>query len=313
MTMKLIVSLAIVACIQALSADAAIDWSKIRMKYPEAKTGPHVPTWNQLRPIDPIMRRGTKDMRAAGCGVSNPPAAAEGRIVGGWEAGVHEFPWQAAVFIDDLYFCGGSLISEDWVLTAAHCAEDAVFFNIYLGAHNVRVAEDFRTEVIATDYYIHPGWNSFSLRNDIALIKLSAPIAFSDIIKPICLPPMTLDPAPGSILQLSGWGRPSDAVSSISPVLRKTNVTTMSNADCDAIYSIIYPGIICITTANDGHGSCNGDSGGPMSVVDEAGIFTQAGIVSFGSSTGCETGYPDGFSRVPYFLQWIQAITGIMV
>ena len=47
------------------------------------------------------------------------------------------------------------------------------------------------------------------------------------------------------------------AVSSISPVLRKTNVTTMSNADCDAIYSIIYPGIICITTANDGHGSCN--------------------------------------------------------
>ena len=121
-------------------------------------------------------------------------------------------------------------------------------------------------------------------------------------------------------------------VSSISPVLRKTNVTVMSNEQCATYYNIIYPGLICIDT-RDGHGSCNvrhllhlicfqsvdaqmslqGDSGGPLSVVGSDDLFTEVGIVSFGSSAGCEAGYPAGVTRVTSFLAWISAITGIAV
>merc|ERR1712137_903709 len=114
-------------------------------------------------------------------------------------------------------------------------AEDAGFFELMLGAHNVRLdasQEPQRVEVTATDYYIYPSWDTYTLRNDIAIIKMPAPI---------------------------------------------------TNDECGSVYSIINDNHICIDTSN-GHGSCNGDSGGPLSQVQSDGRFTQVGIVSFGSS-----------------------------
>jgi len=185
-----------------------------------------------------------------------------------------------------------------------------------LGAHNVRLdasQEPQRVEVTATDYYIYPSWDTYTLRNDIAIIKMPAPITYTDVIYPICLPSSDfVDPPANTKLELSGWGRPSDSASSISPVLRYTNVTTITNDECGSVYSIINDNHICIDTSN-GHGSCNGDSGGPLSQVQSDGRFTQVGIVSFGSSAGCEVGYPAGFTRVTGFLAWISALTGIRV
>ena len=83
------------------------------------------------------------DLKAT-CGIEGPPAKAqsEGKIVGGVEATPNQWPWQVALFVDDAWFCGGSLISENWVLTAAHCVDGASYFDVQAGAHAVREDEE---------------------------------------------------------------------------------------------------------------------------------------------------------------------------
>merc|ERR1711911_274495 len=213
-TMAAVKFLIALACIQVLGAAAFnLDWSKITPKQPRTAGQPHKATKPQQF-VAPPLRYGTKNMRAEGCGMPNRPASGQ-RIVGGWETGINEFPWQVAVFIDGLYFCGGSLIDEQHVLTAAHCAEDAGFFELMLGAHNVRLdasQEPQRVEVTATDYYIYPSWDTYTLRNDIAIIKMPAPITYTDVIYPICLPSSDfVDPPANTKLELSGWAPPPTA------------------------------------------------------------------------------------------------------
>merc|ERR1711983_103026 len=207
-------------------------------------------------------KKGTNVDLKATCGIEGPARA--GRIVGGHEAEEHEWPWQVALFIDDAWFCGGSLISENYVLTAAHCVDGASYFDIMAGAHNVRAAsEPNRVEITSYNGWTHPQWNDNTLANDLALIELPSPIDFNDYIAPSCLP-MGGDTADeGELVTVTGWGKPSDSAG--------------------------------------GKGSCNGDSGGPL--VMKAGMkaagqaWNQVGIVSFGSSAGCEVGYPAGFTR----------------
>merc|ERR1711970_931206 len=76
------------------------------------------------------------------CGIEGPPSKAEGRIVGGVEAEPNRWPWQVALFIDDAWFCRGALISENWVVTAAHCADGASYFDVMAGAHDVRASSE---------------------------------------------------------------------------------------------------------------------------------------------------------------------------
>merc|ERR1712013_688156 len=99
----------------------------------------------------------------------------------------HEWPWQVGLFIDDAWFCGGSLISENYVLTAAHCAEGASYFDIMAGAHNVRESsEPHRVEITSYNGWTHPQWDHNTLSNDVALIELPSPIEFNDYISPSC-------------------------------------------------------------------------------------------------------------------------------
>ena len=151
-------------------------------------------------------RKGTQLDPKAGCGIEGP-LAREDRIVGGVEATEHTWPWQVALFIDDAWFCGGSIISENYILTAAHCADDAGYFDVMAGAHDVRASsEPHRVEVTSYEGQTHPGWDSGTLRwphslpssivgiewsprNDVALVHLPEKIAFSQYIRPACLPP----------------------------------------------------------------------------------------------------------------------------
>merc|ERR1712018_452949 len=74
------------------------------------------------------------------CGIEGPPA--KDKIVGGYEAQENQWPWQVALFIDNAWFCGGSIISENYIMTAAHCADGASYFDIMAGAHNVRASSE---------------------------------------------------------------------------------------------------------------------------------------------------------------------------
>ena len=86
----------------------------------------------------------------------------------------------AALFIDDKWFCGGTLISDEWVMTAGHCADGASSVQVMLGAHNVReAAEEGRMEIMSTDIFKHESYNPILIHNDIALIKLPEPIQFN--------------------------------------------------------------------------------------------------------------------------------------
>ena len=79
-------------------------------------------------------------------------------------------------------------ISDEWVMTAAHCVAGATSMKVYLGAHNVREAEDFRLEFESNEYFEHPSWSQILIRNDIGLVRLPQKIEFNEIIRPVCLP-----------------------------------------------------------------------------------------------------------------------------
>merc|ERR1712172_468289 len=134
---------------------------------------------------------------------------------------------------------------------------------------------------------------SNDLSGDLALVELPSPLPMNDYISASCLPAAGETPAVGSMVTVTGWGKPSDS---------------------NDVYGIVGDGVVCIDTAG-GRGSCNGDSGGPlvqMSGSKAAGdLWTQVGIVSFGSSSGCETGLPAGFTRTEYYIDWIMSETGM--
>merc|ERR1712112_490856 len=255
-------------------------------------------------------KKGTNVDLKATCGIEGPARA--GRIVGGHEAEEHEWPWQVALFIDDAWFCGGSLISENYVLTAAHCVDGASYYDIMAGAHNVRESsEPNRVEITSFNGWYHPQWDPNTLSNDIALIELPSPITFNDYIKPSCLPSVGDTADPNELVTATGWGKPSDNAGGISPVLRMVeDLPIITNSECNAIYGIVGDGVVCIDTTG-GKGTCNGDSGGPLNmkfdVKDGAAgqKWKQIGVVSFGASAGCEVGYPAGFSRTEYYRDWL--------
>merc|ERR1712107_362962 len=136
------------------------DLSKFKPKLPEVAFG--TPSAPRTVPKQFESKKGNKSF-AEECGLENPNGI-EDRIVGGHEAAHHEWPWQVALFIDDAWFCGGSLISDEWVMTAAHCADGASYFDIMAGAHNVRdSSEPHRIEITSFEGQTHPEWDSNSL------------------------------------------------------------------------------------------------------------------------------------------------------
>merc|ERR1712158_222821 len=186
------------------------DLSKYKPKLPEVAFGTSSPTAPRTKSFE--FKKGNKSF-AEECGLENPNGI-EDRIVGGHEAAHHEWPWQVALFIDDAWFCGGSLISDEWVMTAAHCADGAGYFDVMAGAHNVRASsEPHRIEITSFEGQTHPEWDSNSLYADIALVHLPEKVAFSEYIRPSCLPPASdaNEEYVGQLTTPVGWGKNADS------------------------------------------------------------------------------------------------------
>lgn len=211
------------------------------------------------------------------------------------QATVDSWPHLVFLFIDNVYFCTGSLISNEWVLTAAHCMDGASFVEIIMGGWANQASEVTMT---SENFFVHEDWNSFTLLNDIALIKLPQPVDFNEVIGSVGLP--SEDVAAGDIMHIpaSAW--------SGGFVVTDVQAEVLSNDVCGAIYGIVGDSIVCVMELSGHDELCQGASGAPMQSAGNT-----YGVASFGSAAGCEAGYPSVFTRVFYFLNWIEAHTGV--
>ncbi|CAG9855669.1 unnamed protein product [Phyllotreta striolata] len=251
------------------------------------------------------------DVRTASVPIGNF-ANARLKIVGGDEAVPHAYPYQVALIIDNSQLCGGSLISQNYVLTAAHCASEMYERNvdIILGAHNVSSNESTQVRRKPSKITINKNFNYTSLQNDIALIKLNQPAPINAFIKPIELISRTeanntLD---GQTATSTGWGLTKDVkypnIKDMSDVLMVVEVPILLLKSCRKYYKdqhiqFVTSKNIC-TDGTNKKGTCNGDSGGPL-VYDGKLI----GVVSGGANL-CEIEAPSVFTNVGRYLNWIE-------
>ena len=250
-------------------------------------------------------RHGNRSSRYTDCcGRTNRAA----RIVGGQVTGFGEYPWQAAIVSkgSKTPYCGGSVINDRYVLTAAHCISSARYMQVVLAEHNTAISLDgLRFDV--EQAIIHPSYDPRKFYYDFALLKLTSIISFAyNSIAPACLADVgNFAGYPGVV---TGWGRLTHGGSS-SHLLREVTVDIMSNSDCEAVYGdFIIDASICTIVEGGGKNPCQGDSGGALVTELEADRYLQIGVVSF--ARGCaDDGYPAAYARVSFAYNWIMENT----
>jgi secreted trypsin-like serine protease len=253
-------------------------------------------------------------IEVTGCGKSkygNPDSPT--RIVGGQVTWQGEIPWQVSLQYNGRHFCGGSVISDQYILTAAHCsvASWASQMKVRVAAHNLKKTESFDKVIDVEKVIVHESYDDSKIDNDVALLKLKTKLTFSSDLQPICLSSADKDTDFNGIdAQVSGWGTLRSGGSS-PDVMHKVTVPMVTTAQCKSAYgsSQILPGMICAGYLNEGgKDSCQGDSGGPLSAVVD-GSWTQIGVVSWGR--GCALAdYPGVYASVAYFKDWISSKMG---
>lgn len=237
------------------------------------------------------------------------------KIVGGEEATPGAWPWQAFVQPGG-FACGGSLITPEWVLTAAHCLFDdqgnpitADQVTVLLGAHNIAQTEPSQQQFQVTQAIPHPQYDANTNDNDIALLKLATAATLTDRVQTVALtgPGDAALVAPGTPATVTGWGALTEGGAS-PDVLYQVSVPIVSNEVCNAANGGITENMLCAGLEEGGKDSCQGDSGGPLVVPDGAG-WKQTGVVSFGQ--GCaRPGLYGVYARVSRYIDWINSQTG---
>ncbi|XP_058457228.1 brachyurin-like [Malaya genurostris] len=267
--------------------------------------------WSQVRPIEEF------DHYWAGLpaelqALRNTSASCS-RITNGQEAVPGEFPYQIALliqFTEGTALCGGSVLTNYYILTAAHCVQDSLGGTAIIGAHNRSHNEDSQQRIGfgTSGIVIHSGYDRTNIRNDIAVVRLNSAIEFNKRVQPTSIPVAGDNRTfSGFIGTVTGFGRTTDSGSTSSVVMFTRN-PIMTNADClqtwNSNENLIQDQNICLS-GDGGRSSCNGDSGGPLTVRDTDSL--QVGIVSFGSASGCSIGMPSVYARVTFFRDWIVA------
>ncbi|ODN01062.1 Serine protease snake [Orchesella cincta] len=252
-------------------------------------------------------------------------------ITGGRDADIDEMSFTVAIGYEDSgreisWKCGGTLISDQYILTAAHCLDGKASkppTRVLLGDKRLQKLDTFsgarRVEANVQDIFVHPDYKRPLKYHDIGLIKLDKKVKFSRSVQPACLPRPEYRPETTSEFFTSGWGRLDSGKR--SEMLQVVNLNRYSLKDCSKVFvedsdgasSELPEGIIksqiCAGDKDGDKDSCDGDSGGPLTAKREKSDCIQylLGVTSFGSKF-CGYGSPGVYTNVQSYLNWIESI-----
>nr|CAD7451901.1 unnamed protein product [Timema tahoe] len=207
----------------------------------------------------------------------------------------------ALMTANNAQFCGASIISSNWGLTAAHCT---VGFSA--SQLRVRAGSDNRasggTIYVVSQIINHAGYNSQTIDNDISLIRVATPFVFSTTVRAISLG--TAELAAGTYTTVTGWGATRSGGAS-SAVLLQVSVPVVAQATCARQYNGITNGMLCAGYTAGGKDACQGDSGGPLI---SGGLLV--GVVSWGGVCAAAN-QPGVYAKVSFYRSWIQTNSGV--
>ncbi|XP_014398850.1 PREDICTED: granzyme B isoform X2 [Myotis brandtii] len=229
------------------------------------------------------------------------PSAEAGEIIGGHEAKPNSRPYMAFLRIQNeekKYRCGGVLVGDNFVLTAAHCNGRSI--TVTLGAHNIEKQEKTQQNISVKTAFPHPDYDKGKRSNDIMLLQLERNIKRTNAVKPHRLPKGKDLPRPGEKCTVAGWGRVTRD-GPCSNTLQEVQLTLQEDEECEGHLCLRnYNRTIqlCVGDPTKKKSSFKGDSGGPL--LCRNGI---QGIVSYGNKYGKP---PQVFTKVTSFLPWIK-------
>ncbi|XP_055384409.1 transmembrane protease serine 9-like [Condylostylus longicornis] len=246
-------------------------------------------------------------------------------IIGGTDAKTREFPHMALLGFTNgneiRWECGGSLISERFILTAAHCMKTRLRDPkiIRVGDLNINSNDDEAdpVDIKIEQIFLHPNYKPKFRNHDIALIKLSKNVIIDTYKRPACLPTLP-DPKSDKAIA-SGWGYNDSINTEGVDHLQKVTLEKFSEDECKKIYSmesglnrayeISYKRQICVGSRNSTKDTCQGDSGGPLQILHskEYCMWEIIGITSFGAGCGTPE-IPGVYTRVYNYIDWIESI-----
>ncbi|XP_068945398.1 serine protease 56 [Petaurus breviceps papuanus] len=271
-------------------------------------TSPCLGLWSQ----QPHVHNVPGQQKLVTCGLKSRGAAngtwARGRIVGGKVASPGSWSWLVSLRANGQPMCGGVLVGDAWVLTAAHCFVSLQNELLWTVTLNSPLGERQEEGIPVNRILPHPKFDPQTFQNDLALVELWAPVPPSKWAWPICLPEEPREPPAGTVCSIAGWG----AVYEDGPAakaVREARVPLLSLDTCQtALGPALHPStMLCAGYPTGGVDSCQGDSGGPLtcSVPGDPLREILYGITSWGDGCG-EPGKPGVYTRVAAFGDWIR-------
>ncbi|MBZ9753538.1 serine protease [Deinococcus sp. HMF7604] len=234
------------------------------------------------------------------------------QVIGGTPSAAGARPYQVALLSGGRQFCGGTLISDQWVLTAAHCVVGTSATSISVRAGSLYATSGGQLRNVASGR-IHPNYTDVTRGYDVAVLRVSSPFSLTNTVNTAALPTPAFAAtaaAVGTVQTISGWGMTVGGNrGSTSSTLREANLPVISNSSCASQLGQSIPnGMICGNKNSQGQTGCHGDSGGPFA-SSRNGKYFVFGVVSWGQANLCSRA--TAFARVSEYQSWITANTGV--